>query len=182
MKINEVCSPLKIYLATVRVVLKNATTTARTTIHADSSANAYLMLTHLYGVGNVVSLSEVVVNESPQTDQIHLDELCTPQVIETQAPHRKTALKRSSQVVLHRQRPLIKAKSQAVTSLPVADPIKHELVRDKLTNKFVRQSNIVKPTEDDIRVAVSRAETALKRADLDYKKCAKQKLRLQQRK
>jgi hypothetical protein len=182
MKINEVCFPLKVYLATVRVVLKKATTTARTTISADSSANAYMMLTRLYGVGNVVSLSEVVVNESSQTDQIHLDELCTPQVIETQAPHRKTAQKRSSQVVVKRQQPLKKPKSQAVTSLPVADPIKHELVRDKLTNKFVRQSNIVKPTNDDIRVAKTRAETALKRADLDYKKSAELKLRTQQRK
>ena len=77
---------------------------------------------------------------------------------------------------------LKKGKTQAVTLLPVADPIKHELVREKLTNKLVRQSNIVKPTEDDIRVAVSRAETALKRADLDYKKSAELKLRTQQRK
>jgi len=43
----------------------------------------------------------------------------------------------------------------------------------------MRQSNIVKPTEDDIRVAVTRAETALKRADLDYKKSAEKKLRFQ---
>jgi hypothetical protein len=182
MKINEVCSPLKIYLATVRVVLKNATTTARTTIRADNSANAYLMLSRLYGVGNVVSLSEVVVNESSQTDQVQLDELCTPQVTETQAPHRKTAQKRSSQVVVKRQQPLKKQKSQAVTVSPVADPIKHELVRDKLTKQLVLQSNIVKPTNDDIRVAVTRAETALKRADLDYKKRAELKLRAQQRK
>jgi uncharacterized protein (UPF0212 family) len=41
----------------------------------------------------------------------------------------------------------------------------------------MRQSNIVKPTEDDIRVAVSRAVTALKRADLDYKKRVEEKLR-----
>ena len=169
MKINEVTQIPLIYIATVRVVLKNATTSARTTISADNSANAYMMLTRLYGVGNVLSLSEVVVNESPKTDQIHLEELCTPQVVETQAQNRKTAKKRSSQVVLQRQQPQKKAKTQAVTSLPVADSIKHELVRDKLTNKFVRQSNIVKPTEDDIRVAKTRAETALKRADLDDK-------------
>jgi hypothetical protein len=169
MKINEVCSPLKAYLATVRVVLKNATTTARTTISADSSANAYLMLSRLYGVGNVISLSEVV-NESPQTDQIHLDELFTPQLDNRQVPNRKNAQMRSSQVV--QQRPQLQKK--AVATRPIADPIKHAIVQDMLTKRLVRQSNIVKPTSDDIRIAKSRAETALKRADLDFKKKVQQ--------
>ena len=165
--INEVCSALKIYLATVRVVLKNATTTSKTTISADSSANAYLMLSRLYGVGNVISLSEVV-NESPQTDQIHLDELFTPQDDNRQVPNRKNAQMRSSQVLQQRQQP----QKKTVATRPIADPIKHAIVQDMLTKKFVRQSNIVKPTVDDIQIAKTRAETALKRADLDFKKKA----------
>jgi hypothetical protein len=167
MKINEVCLPLKIYLAKVRVVLKNATTTARTTISADSSANAYLMLCRLYGVGNVVSLSEVV-NEGPQTDQNHLDELFTPQNDSRQVPNRKNAQMRSSQVLQQGQQP----QKKTVATRPIADPIKHSIVQDLLTKKFVRQSNIVKPTSDDIQIAKSRAETQLKRADLDFKKKA----------
>jgi hypothetical protein len=121
------------------------------------------MLSRLYGIGNVVSLSEVV-NESPQTDQIHLDELFTPQDDNRQVPNRKNAQMRSSQVVQQRQQP----QKKTVATRPIADPIKHELVRDKLTKQFVRQSNIVKPTDDDIQIAKSRAETALKRADLDF--------------
>jgi hypothetical protein len=167
MKISEVYFPLKIYLATVRVVLKNATTTARTTISADSSANAYLMLSRLYGVSNVISLSEVV-NESPQTDQIHLDELFTPKNDNRQVPNRKNAQMRSSQVVQQRQQP----QKKTVATRPIADPIKHAIVQDLLTKKFVRQSNIVKPTSDDIQITKTRAETALKRADLDFKKKA----------
>ena len=82
-------------ITTVGVVLKNATTTCRTAISADSSANAYLMLSRLYGVGNVISLSEVV-NETPKTDQIYLDELFTPQNDNRQVPHQKIAQTRSS--------------------------------------------------------------------------------------
>jgi hypothetical protein len=59
-----------------------------------------------------------------------------------------------------------------VSTGPIADPIKHAIVQDPLTKKFVRQSNIVKPTSDDIQIAKSRAETQLKRADLDFKKKA----------
>ncbi len=165
MKVNEVWCSLRVYQATVRVVLKNATTTSRTTISADSSANAYLLLCRLYGVGNVVSLSEVV-NESPQTDQIHLDELFTPQNDNRQVPNRKNAQMRSSQVVQQRQQP----QKRTVATRPIADPIKHAIVQDMLTKKFVRQSNIVKPTSDDMQIAKNRAETALKRADLAFKK------------
>lgn len=60
MKISEVCTLLKTYLATVRVVLKNASSTAKTTISAECSTHAYLMLNRLFGAGNVISLSEVI--------------------------------------------------------------------------------------------------------------------------
>ena len=176
MKINEVCTPLKTYIATVRVVLKNNSTTSRTTINADSSGHAYLMLSRLYGVGNVISLSEVA-NETPQTDQIHLDELFTPQSDKRQVPHRKIAQKRSSQATEQRRW----RHRGEVASRPIADPIKHELVRDKLTKQFVHQSNIVKPTADDIQIAKSRAATALKRADLDYEKKVQRELRRRER-
>jgi len=43
----------------------------------------------------------------------------------------------------------------------------------------LRQSNIVKPTSDDIRIAKNRAETALKRADLEYQKEIHKALRKQ---
>jgi hypothetical protein len=51
------------------------------------------------------------------------------------------------------------------------------LIQDKLTKHFMRQSNIVKPTNDDIRVAHDRVETELKRADLEFRKKVKDELR-----
>ena len=53
---------------------------------------------------------------------------------------------------------------------PIADPIKHHKIQQQLTRQFVRQSNIVRPTSDDIRIAKTNAQTELKRADLEYRK------------
>lgn len=69
MKINEVTSPLKHYIATVRVIINGTGNTARTTISADNQQQARLMLTLLYGVGNVLTISEVV-SESARTCEI----------------------------------------------------------------------------------------------------------------
>lgn len=176
MRLKEFTESLRQFSATVRVVLKNATTTSRTTINADSSSHAYLMLSRLYGVGNVLSLSELV-NESPQANQIHLHEFFTRQVSNRQAPQRKIAQKRFSQATEQRRQ----RKRGKLVTRAIADPIKHGLVQDMLTKQFVRQSNIVKPTTDDIRIANSRAQTALKKADLEYKKKAEELLRRRER-
>lgn len=64
MRINEVVSPLKKYLATVRV----SGTMAKTLIDAESSSHAILLLGKLYGISNVVSVTCV-----------HLDETLIPQ-------------------------------------------------------------------------------------------------------
>jgi hypothetical protein len=45
----------------------------------------------------------------------------------------------------------------------------------------MRQSNIVEPTPDDVRIAHDHAEIALKRADLEYQKLADEILHAQQR-
>jgi translation initiation factor 2B subunit (eIF-2B alpha/beta/delta family) len=70
MKINEVSNLPRQYSATVRVVLRDATMTARTTITADTVHQARAMLTRIYGEGNVLSISEIV-NESASTCQIN---------------------------------------------------------------------------------------------------------------
>jgi hypothetical protein len=162
MKINEVTTTLKTYLATVRVVLRDSSTTARTTITADSSSQALMMLSKMYGAGNVLSLNQIV-HESSETDQIQLEQAITPTVIQTQQPQLKNASVQSSQVS---QRP----RKRTVSSRPIPDQIKHKLIQDRLTKKLMRQSNIVKPTSDDIEIARDRVETELKRADLQYVK------------
>lgn len=72
MRINEVVSPLKKYLATVRV----SGTMAKTLIDAESSSHATLLLGKLYGKSNVVSVTCV-----------HLDETLIPQPIPSQEKH-----------------------------------------------------------------------------------------------
>lgn len=160
MKINEVTTKINTYLATVRVVLRGNSSTARTTIAADGSSNALLMLTRLYGVGNVLSISQIV-SESPRTDQIQQETMITPPVMQRRIPLRKHAHIQSSKV----------------TARPIANQLKRDLVRQKLTTQLMRQSNTIKPTQDDVRVARNRAATELKRADLEYQKAMDRALR-----
>lgn len=60
MKINEVTNIPQTYLATVRVVLRDSSMTARTTITADTLQQAKLLLTRMYGDGNVLSINHVM--------------------------------------------------------------------------------------------------------------------------
>ena len=72
MRINEVVSPLKKYLATVRV----SGTMAKTLIDAESASQARLLLGKMYGKSNVVSVTCV-----------HLDETLIAQPLPTQVKH-----------------------------------------------------------------------------------------------
>ena len=72
MRIDEVISPLKKYLAIVRV----SGTMAKTLIDAESSSHATLLLGKIYGKSNVVSVS-----------CLHLDETLIPQPIPSQEKH-----------------------------------------------------------------------------------------------
>ena len=72
MKINEVSNTTQTYLATVRVVLRDGSTTARTTVVADTFQQARLILIRIYGEGNVLGLSQSM-SESPRTSQIQAD-------------------------------------------------------------------------------------------------------------
>ena len=160
MKINEVCSKLKTYIATVSVVLRNGSTTARTSIQAESTAQAFVLLSHIYGVGHIFSLSEVV-HESVRTCQIQREQAITTPAIQRRAQTQKVAQKAN---------PRVQQRQRQISSRPVPAQVKHELVQDRLTQQFMRQSNIVKPTADDVRIARGRAETNLKRADLEYQR------------
>ena len=62
MKINEVIKIPQTYLATVRVVLRDSSMTARTTITADSLQQARAMLTRIYGASNVLNIT-LAMNE-----------------------------------------------------------------------------------------------------------------------
>lgn len=105
-----------------------------------------------------MKINEVIVNEQPRTCQIQQEAVFQDQRVQTQHPTRKVA-----QIQRNKKKP-------QVSTQPIPDQIKHKLIQDRLTKQFMRQSNIVKPTSDDIQIAKKRAETALKRADLDYQR------------
>jgi len=70
MRINEIANNLNTYIATVRVVLRDGATTAKTQITADGITQARSMLTRIYGIGNVLSLQMVAdedVTEATKT-------------------------------------------------------------------------------------------------------------------
>ena len=83
MRINEVVSPLKKYLATVRV----SGTMAKTLIDAESSSHATLLLGKMYGKSNVVSVTCV-----------HLDETLIAQPLPSQMKHSEVINNLTSQI------------------------------------------------------------------------------------
>ena len=68
MKINEVTNIPKTYLATVRVVLRDSSMTARTTITADTVQQAKAILTRTFGDGNVLNINQVMVENEEVTE------------------------------------------------------------------------------------------------------------------
>lgn len=163
MKINEFTDPLRTYIVTVRVVLKNSTTTVRTTIRAESANHAYIMLTRLYGVGNVQSVSEIVT-ETARTCQIQRQASFSCPDIQSITQAEKTGPAQDSLV----DEAGTGRRRRQLSAQPTPMPIKREMMRRLLTRQLIKKSNIIKPNEDDLRVAHDRAEIALKRADLDY--------------
>jgi len=83
MLINEVVSPLKKYLATVRV----SGAMAKTLIGAESSSQANLLLGKLYGKSNVISVTCV-----------HLDETLIPHPLPSQIKHAEIINNLTSQI------------------------------------------------------------------------------------
>jgi hypothetical protein len=69
MKITEVLQSLNTYRATVRVHLPDRALTATTSIGADTLAQARALLLRIYGLGNVVSVSEIVRESTTQHSQ-----------------------------------------------------------------------------------------------------------------
>jgi hypothetical protein len=71
MKIAEVTQSLHTYRAVVRVHLPDRALTATTSIGLDSLAQARALLLRIYGVGNVVSVSEIVRETAAKSAQRH---------------------------------------------------------------------------------------------------------------
>jgi len=103
MHIYEVISPLKKYLATVRV----SGTIAKTLIDAESSSHATLLIGKLYGRSNVVSVSCVHLKETLITQPLpskaksnEVINILTNQI--TQNANKLRATKREKEIALAR--------------------------------------------------------------------------------
>lgn len=68
MKINEVTNIPQNYLATVRVVLRDSSMTARTTVTADTLQQARAMFTRIFGDGNVLNVIQVMAEDEDVTE------------------------------------------------------------------------------------------------------------------
>lgn len=68
MKINEIANIPQTYIATVRVVLRDSSMTARTTITADSVQQAKATLTRIFGEGNVLSINQAMAEDEEVTE------------------------------------------------------------------------------------------------------------------
>jgi hypothetical protein len=111
-----------------------------------------------------MKINEVITKELAGTCQIQREQAISPLVVSSHQLPRKVAQIQSSQAQQKQQQ------KPPVSTQAIPDQIKHKLIQDKLTKQLMRQSNIVMPTSDDIRIARDRVATALKRADLEYNK------------
>ena len=68
MRIFEVTKIPQTYIATVRVVLRDGSTIARTTITADTVQQAKTILTRMYGHGNVLTVTQAMAEHEEVTE------------------------------------------------------------------------------------------------------------------
>lgn len=68
MKIKEFTRTPQTYIATVRVVLRDSSTTARTTITADTFQQARTILTRIYGDCNILNINQMMAEDVEVTE------------------------------------------------------------------------------------------------------------------
>ena len=76
MRLHEISSDLDTFIATVRVVCGATSMMVKTAVDAESQTHARMLLCHIYGASNVLSVVQQSVNEdgvkiiSPQEQQV----------------------------------------------------------------------------------------------------------------
>jgi hypothetical protein len=124
-------------------------------------------------INTCMKINEVIKNEQRRTCQIQQEQAIRPLIVRRRADSRNVA--QIQQLPGLQKGPT----KRQVSTQPIPDQLKHRLVQRRLTKQYMGQSNIIKPTTDDVRIAKNRAEMALKRADLDYQKRAYEFMRRQ---
>lgn len=115
MKINEVTNTPQTYLATVRVVLRDSSMTARTTITADTLQQARALLTRIYGDGNILNISQAMAEDEDVTEgtkTLSAQELQVKSLADKAADYKQQAkAMRARQQMAKAQQSLMKATS-----------------------------------------------------------------------
>ena len=106
MRINEDTSPLNNYLATVRVVLRHSNMTARTAITADTLQQAKLMLTRIYGDGNVSNITQMMAEDEEVTEGT---KTLSPQELQVQSLAKKAEDYKQQEKALKARQQMAKA-------------------------------------------------------------------------
>jgi len=68
MNIKEVVRKSQTYIATIRVVFDDGSTTARTTIRADTIQQTRTILSHIFGEDNVLNITQVMSENEDMTE------------------------------------------------------------------------------------------------------------------
>lgn len=148
MKLSEVTNIPQTYLASVRVVLRDGSTTARTTVTADTFQQARLILTRIYGEGNVLGLSSQSINESPRTSQIQVQATRAMGAVQSKPPKRESDSVQPSKV----------AEMGAHTRILSPQELQVKSLSDKAA-QYKQQAKVVKA-----RQSVQKAQQNLMRA------------------
>jgi hypothetical protein len=111
MKINEVTNIHRTYLATVRIVVRDSSVTARTTIKADTLKQARAMLTRTYGDRNVLSIMQVM---SEQHDMTEATKTLSPQELQVKSLSDKAKQYREQAKAMKARQQMAKAQQDLI--------------------------------------------------------------------
>ena len=106
MRLHEFTNQLKTYLPTVRVVLRDSSMTARTTITADTVQQAKAILTRTFGDCNVLNINQVMAEDEEVTEDT---KTLSPQELQVQSLAKKAEDYKQQEKALKARQQMAKA-------------------------------------------------------------------------
>lgn len=154
---------LKKFGALIRIMKGSSWLLCKTSVSAADQQQARALLRKIFGNENVLSISEIK-RMPPAAEQIQLEQLVAPPSTQRVNQAQKNAHVQNSQI----SGGIRASRVRRISSRPIPDQIKHQIIQKRLTNQLLRQSNRVKPTADDLRIARNDAEIQQKRANYQH--------------
>jgi hypothetical protein len=119
MKINEFTSKLNTYIATVRVVLRDGSTTARTTVTAETLQQAKLILTRIYDDGNVLNITQMMAEDEEVSEGT---KTLSPQELQVQSLAKKAEDYKQQEKALKARQQMAKAQQNLLKAQRKPNP------------------------------------------------------------